>query len=836
MGTRSAVQELWYAIRTIRRTPGLATIAIFTLALGIGANTTIFSVVDAALLRPLPFPHSDRLVRIWSTRNGTPLGGPSPMDMRDFSAASHSFHGLAVYDHWRKNVSGILGSNGPEEMVIGLVPGSYFDLLGVRPILGRVFSAAEGEYGKHYVAAISERFWRSRFGADPGVLGRTLRINGETYSIVAVMPDVIPGWMDQVSAPIAIWTPFAFSDVWSEDSRGARGYLSLGRLKPGVSYEQASDELAALAGRLAAEHPADRGIGATIEPLADTRAGPIRPILETLSGAVGAVLLIACANLASLLLARNSSRHREFAVRLALGAGRWRLLRQLLLETLVLSLAGGLAGLGVSALARAALRHLAASGSLPYTSQSNALAQFLTAAPSIRVMLFTLAISILTAIVSGVAPAFRGSDISTADALREGGRGGTSGAGRQRFRRALVIVEVALSLVLVCAAGLLVQTVVRLQRRNPGFHADRLLIAHVYIPPARYPDSAAIARFCDAFARRVNGLPGVVGATVATGYPPMVGWKQMFTIDGRPASRTDDVPLARFVGADERYLRTLSISLVRGRDLAESDTAESPPVAVVNEAFVRRYFPDRNPIGQQIHPGPPPGVAAVPLEDFGGSSRPIAIVGVTRDFMNDGLALPPQPQIFALFRQLPGLNFGFKDIVVRTAANPVGMAPAIARELRSLDSDMPLGEVRSMATHMSNQTADTGFTTMLLSLFAGLGIVLAAIGVYGTIAYLVAQRTQEFGVRIALGASAADILRLVLGYGLSIGVAGVVLGLAGAMLVGRLLAPLLFGISAADPLTIGGAAVLLVLVIVTASAVPARRALRVDPVQALREL
>jgi putative ABC transport system permease protein len=250
---RGIVQDLRYAIRTIRRTPGLAAIAIFTLALGIGANTTIFSVVDAALLRPLPFPHSDRLVRIWSTRNGASLGGPSPMDMRDFAAASHGFQGMAVYDHWRKNVSGILGSNGPEEMVIGLVPGSYFDLLGVRPILGRVFTAAESAYGKHYIAAISDGFWRSRFGSDPNVLGRTLRINGETYSIVAVMPDVIPGWMDQVSAPIAIWTPFAFSDIWSEESRGARGYSSLGRLKPGVSYEQGRAELAALAVRLAAD-------------------------------------------------------------------------------------------------------------------------------------------------------------------------------------------------------------------------------------------------------------------------------------------------------------------------------------------------------------------------------------------------------------------------------------------------------------------------------------------------------------------------------------------------------------------------------------------------------
>jgi predicted permease len=509
-------------------------------------------------------------------------------------------------------------------------------------------------------------------------------------------------------------------------------------------------------------------------------------------------------------------------------------LRQLLLETAVLSLAGGLAGLGVSALARIAFGHATASAGPPYTLQSNALAQFLTAGPSVRVLLFTLTISLLTAIVAGVAPAFHGTGVSTADALREGGRGGTSGAGRQRFRRMLVIVEVALSLVLVSAAGLLIQTVICLERRDPGFRSDHLLIAHIYIPPVRYPDSAAVARFCDTFARRVNRLPGVEAATVAMGYPPMVGWKQMFTIDGMTAARAEDVPFTRFVSADESYLSTLGIALVRGRDLAKSDTAESQPVTVVNEAFVRRYFADRNPLGQQIRPGPPAGVTAVPLQDFGGMTRPITIVGVTRNFMNDGLVLPPQPQIFTLIRQVPGLNSGFKDIVVRTAADPESMAPAIARELRSLDPDIPLGEVRSMAKHMGNQTADTGFTTMLLGLFAGLGMVLAAIGVYGTIAYLVAQRTQEFGVRIAVGADAADILWLVLRYGLSIGLAGAAIGVAGALLVRRLLTPLLVGIAASDPLTIGGAAVLLLLVIVTASAVPARRAMRIDPVQALR--
>jgi putative ABC transport system permease protein len=757
------------------------------------------------------------------------------MDMRDLAAGARSFEGMVVYDHWRKNVSGIRGSNEPEEMVVGLVPGSYFELLRIRPILGRVFAEAENVYGKHYVAAISSRFWQTRFAADPRILERTLRINGETYSIVAVVPDVIPGWMDQASSPISIWTPFASPDDWSEARRSSRGGdSSLGRLKPGVSYEQARAELATLAARLAQAHPVNQGIGATLVRLADTRAGPVGPILLVLGGAVGMVLVIACANLASLLLARNSARSREMAIRAALGAGRSRLLRQLLMETLVLSLAGGFEGLGLSAAVSDAFARLNMAGILPYTSASNTLGQFWSATADARVLFFTLGISVLTAVLFGLAPALTGTRVSLADTLREGGRSGAAGFGRQRFRRMLVATEIALSLILVFAASLLAQTMARLGRQDPGFRADHLLIAHIYIPPARYPDPDSITRFCEAFGERVRALPGVLDASITTGHPPSMTWQQMFTIPGAPVPRAADIPVTRFAAVDARYLRTMGFPLRRGRDFAETDTSTSQQVAIVNEEFVKRYFADQDPLGRQIHPGPPPGMAAGRLESFGLSTRNITIAGVVGNFMNRGMALPPGPQLFTLFRQTPELNFGFKDVVVRTATHPESMAPAVARELRSLDADIPLGEIRSMETHMSSQTADTRFTTVLLGLFAGLGIVLAVIGAYGVVAYLVAQRSREFGVRIALGAGSTDILWLVLRHGLFIGLAGVVLGLAGAMVGRWFLARFLYGVSVSDPFTLWGAAILLLLVVVVASAVPARRAMRIDPVQALR--
>ena len=827
-------QDLHYAARGIRRAPAFSAVATLILALGIGANTAIFGMVDAALLRPLPFPQSDRLVRIWSTRNGTSLGGPSDLDMRDFAAAARSFESAIVYDHWRKNVSGILGSTAAEELVVGLVPGAYFDLLGIRPILGRVFSPAESTYGRHYVAIVSRSFWQSRFQSDSAILSRTIRINGETYSIIGVVPDVVPGWMDQTTSPIRLWTPYAFEDTSSEARRGGRGNSSLGRLQPGVSYEQARAEFATLAARLAAEHPADRGIGVMVEPLADTRAGPAAPILWMLSGAVAMVLAIACANLAGLLLARNSARSREMAIRAAIGAGRPRLLRQLFLEALLLSLAGSLAGLALASTASLALARLNASGALPYTAATNALGQFSSAAPDPRVLLFALGTSVITSLLFGLAPAFTGTRISLADTLREGGRSGAIGLGRQRFRRLLVIAEVALSLVLVFAAGVLAETMARLQHQDPGFRPDHLLIAHIYVPPARYNDPAAITRFCDSFASHVRALPAVLDASITTGYPPVIGWQQMFTIPGGAVSHAAAVPSTSFAAVDSRYLRTLGLPLVSGRDFADADTEATQPVAIVNQEFVRRYFPGEDPLGRRVQPGPPPGVPGTPLQDFGGSTSPIVIIGVVRNFMNRGMALPPAPQIFTLFRQFPGLNFGFKDIVVRTATVPQTLVPAVARELKLLDADIPLGEIRDMETHLGSQTADTRFVTVLLSLFAWMGTILAVIGAYGVVAYLVEQRTQEIGVRLALGAGVRGILWLVLRNGLFMGASGVALGVVAALTGRRFLSRFLVGASDSQPLTLVAAALLLLLVVALASAVPARRALRIDPVQALR--
>jgi putative ABC transport system permease protein len=830
----SLAQDLKYAVRTMRRTPGFTVVAILTLALGIGANTAMFSVIDTALLRPLPFPDPDRVVCIWSTKNGVRQGGPSPMDMRDFAMANHSFEKLVVYDHWRKNVSGILGSTQPEQMVVGLVPGSYFELLRARPLMGRLFTEDENQYGKNYVAAISSSLWRTRFAADPAVLERTIRINGETYSVVAVMPDVIPAWMDQTGAPVSIWTPFAFNDIWSEAARSARGYSALGRLKHGVSFDQARTELAALADQLAREHPIDQGVGATIERLEDTRAGSIRPLLLMLAGAVGMVLVIACSNLAGLLLARNSVRYRELAVRAALGAGKWRLLRQLFLETLLLSLSGGAVGLLISSATSAVFVRMNAHGALPYTTAANSLPMFWSTGVDLRVLLFTLSISVFTALLFGLAPAFAGTRVSLADTLKEAGRSGAAGAGRQRFRRMLVTAEMALSLVLVVAAGLLAQSIVRLQRQNPGFRADHLLKAHFYLPEARFPDSTAITRFCDEFRQRVRALPGVLDASVTTVFPPSIRWTQMFTVDGHPASRITEVPAAKFGVVDAHYLRTLGIGLVAGRDFADSDTAASLRVALVNEEFARRYLPNENPIGRQIHLGAPPGLVAPSRGDAGSGSSSVTVVGVVGNFMNSGMAQPASPQILALFRQQPDLNYGFKDVVLRTAMEPENLSPAVARQLRSLDPDIPLAEIQTMAEYLHNQTTDARFTTLLLSLFAGLGTILAVIGAYGVVSYLVAQRTHELGIRIALGADSNRILWLVLRQGISMGLAGIVVGLVGSFAMRQFLARLLYGVSGTDPWTLGSASLLLLLVVTTATAVPARRAMRIDPVQALR--
>jgi predicted permease len=823
-------RDLRYGLRSLRRSPGFSTVAVLTLALGIGANTAIFSTIDALMLRPLPFSSPDQIVRIYSITSGitdtfSNPDGPSAPDVRDFEQKSHSFQKIVIYDTWRKNVSFVDSASEPEQMRVGLVPAAYFEILDVKPIAGRLFTEDENQVGKNFVAAISSHLWRNRFGGDPAVLGRKIRINGEPYAIVAVMPDLPP---ERVEAGMVdatdLWTPLAFSDVWTETSRGERGYLALGRLKPGVSLEQAQADLSVIADALAAEYPVDQGVRVSIKKLADTRAGSLRPMLFLLLGAVSLILLIACVNLANLLLSRNSARQRELAVRAALGSARGGLIRQLLAETLLLSLAGAAAGLllAKAGLVSVMMLHPA---NLPLLESLEI---------NGRVLAFTLSVALITALLFGLAPAITGTGMNLVDALRLAGRCGTAGKRGKRMRNVLVATEMAMSLMLLVTASLVVQSLARLQRQSLGIRQDHLLKGHFYVPPVRYPDPGAIARFCDQFANKVRALPGVVDASVTTIYPPNNGWTQMLGIPGHTVTRIQDIPAAQFGVADAHFRTTLGIPLMRGRDFAETDTATSPPVAVITEEFKRRYFSSQDPIGQKIHIGPPQFMQLPPGAGVRDSSD-VTIVGIIGDFRNNGLSLPAEPQIVVLYSQHPLVNYGFKDIVIRTASDPSSLAPAIRRQLHDLDSDMPFAEVQTIEALVEEKSGGQRFTAILLSLFAAVGLVLAIVGIYGVVSFVVAQRNQELAVRIALGASRANVLWLVLKQGLQMATIGAAIGLLGAYASQKLTSGLLFGISPVDPGTFAGGAALLLAVAAVASVIPGMRVMRIDPSEVLRQ-
>ena len=822
-------RDVKYAGRSLRKSPGFAAVAVLTLALGIGANTAIFSAIDALMLRPLPFTAADQLVRIYSIQKGmvntfANPDGPSALDVRDFAQRSRSFQNMVAYDTWAKNVSFGESAGRPEQMEVGLVPAAYFEILDIRPIIGRLFSEDENQEGKNYVAAISAQLWRARFGSDPSVLGRKIRINGEPYTIVAVMPDVIPAWVEP-GRHSEIWTPFPYSpDMWSESGRGERGYAVLARLKPGVSLELAQADLSVIAAALAAEHPVDQGVGVAVKRLADSRVGALRPMLYLLMGAVSLILLIACVNLANLLLARNSARQRELAVRAALGAGRGGLVRQLLAETLLLSFIGGAVGLacaeiGLKGLARMHPENLPQLGSVGIDW---------------RVLTFTLLVSLVTSLLFGLAPAFMGTRLNLVDALKQGGRSTTSGRSSQRVRSLLVITEMAMCLMLLVGASLLVRSIMRLEGQNLGIRQDHLLRGRIYLPPVRYTNPGVRTRFCDDFATRVRALPGVIDATVTTVYPPINGWTQMLVIPEHPVTRIQDIPSAQFGVVDQHFLRTLGIPLIRGRDFAESDSATSPPVALISQEFKRRYFATEDPIGRTIHIGPPrlPGIA---VEENITDDVDVAIIGVIGDFKNAGLALAPQPQIAVLYSQHPLVNGGFKDILIRTASEPHLVESGIRSQLGALDSDMPFAEVQTIDELVERQTGGQRFTTVLLVSFAVAGLTLAVVGIYGVVSFLVAQRNHELAVRIALGASRANVLWLVLKHSLGMASIGAAIGLIGACATQRLTSGLLFGISPIDPITFAGGAAFLIVVAGIASAIPGARVMQIDPAGALRQ-
>ena len=815
-------QNVRYAVRQMRKSPGFAAVVVLVLALAIGANATVFSVLNAVLLRPLEFPNRDRLVQITSMKNGKPLGVSGP-DWRDFAAQNQTFEKIAIYDQWRKNVSTSESGDDPADVLVGLAPPQFFEALGIQPLIGRLFTEEEGLEGRNHVALITETFWKIHYRHNPRIVGQMLTINDLPYTIIGVLPATIPGWLHGSQAQLPVFEPFLPEPgVWNESARAGRGYGALGLLKPAVTVEQARADLARIAGNLASTHPVDRGVGISVVPLENMRTGDLRPILLLLMGAVALILLIACSNLAALLLARNTARQREFAMRKALGAGRIALVSQIFTETFVLSLLGSVLGLMLAWGATHALRR----------NDPGKIPQLLDLSLDWRVMLFTFAAGLGTCLFFGIAPALLSARLDAAEALKEGGRT-SSGTSRQGFRRMLVTAQIALSLMLLVAAGLVIQTLQRLEKQDLGFRVDHLMRGHLYLPPAQYPTPDSITQFCDRLTERIRVLPGVRDVSVTTVYPPRDTWHMMFSMEGRPLSRLEDLPSTIFGVVDANYLRTAGIPLMEGRDFSESDREGTLPVAIVNQAFVKQYYPGVDPIGQKIELGAPASLIA---EDtwMGAQRETVTIAGIMRDNHNQGLTLPAAPQLLTLFRQTPKVNFGFKDMLVRSDALPEALEQAVAQQIHALDPRLPLSEVESMSQYIDDITAVNRFTTMVLASFAGIGLLLAVMGIYGVIAYLVAQRTQEIGIRLALGAPRSAVAWLVSLQGLRMALTGVAIGLLGSVVTARSLASLLFGVSALDPLTLLSASVVLVAIALGACALPARRAATIDPMRALR--
>lgn len=819
-------QDTRYALRQMRKSPGFTTVVVLTLALGIGANASVFSVLNAVVLRPLEFPNANRLVEITSLKDGKPVGTSAP-DVKDFAAQSRTFEKMAVYDEWPKNVSASPGGENPQELLVGVAPRELFEALGVQPLLGRLFTAEEGLAGRNHVALITESFWRTRFQRDPKILGRTLTINDQPYTIIGVVPDAIPGWINASYNQLrgmALWEPFLpMPDVWSEQSRSGRGYGTIGLLKSGVTRDMAQADLARIAHNLAAAYPVDRDMDVEVIPLENMRSGDLKPVLLLLMGAVGLILVIACSNLAALLLARNTARQREFALRKALGAGRAALVRQVLAEMLVLSAMGSGLGLGMAWGATRALR-LSDPGHLPQLLELNL---------DWRVVVFTLGSGLATCLFFGMAPALMSTRVEAARVLKDGGRS-SSGAARQGFRRLLVTAQIALSLMLLVGAGLLIQTLERLENQDLGFRIDHLMHGRLYLPPAQYPTPESINEFSDRLTERLRAVPGVRAVSITEIYPPSDRWREMFSIEGRAISRLEDIPSTVFGVVDANYLRTAGIALVRGRDFSGSDGAKTLPVAIVNQAFEKEFFPDEDPIGRRIEVGAPRRLLAE--DEWLGSERvTVTIAGVMRDNRDQGLALPVAPQLIGLFRQMPPpVNSGFKDLLVRSDLAPEALEGSIERQIHALDPRIPLSESESMSAYLGELTTVQRSTSVILSCFAGLGLLLAVMGIYGVIAYLVAQRTQEIGIRLALGAPRSAVVWLVSSQVLRMALSGVAVGLLGTKLAARSLTSLLYGISALDPLTLGSASIVLIGVALAACALPARRAARIDPMQALR--
>jgi putative ABC transport system permease protein len=809
------LQDLRYSLRRLAKAPAFSAIVVLTLALGIGANTAIFSAVHGILMRPLPYHDPERLVTIEHLYPSLDLEAPvSPPGFRDYAERGRSFESMAVQTGWAANLTGV---GEPVRIQGSRVTGRFFTTLQVPALVGRTIQPGEDTPGQDHVVVLSHGLWQRLFGGDPAVVGRTLAMNGESYQVVGVMPRE---FRDFFNRNVELWAPLVFQPDQLTDDNRTHEFLSLtARMRPGVSLEDARAEVRSIAQQLQREHEGtyapDWSLGVTA--FATRASGNIRPALLVLLGAVGFVLLIACANVANLLLSRAAARGKEIAIRSALGASRDRLVRQLLTESAILALAGGLVGL---LLAYWGVRSLAAinAANLPRVEDVRV---------DGMVALFTLGVSLLAGLVFGLAPALHVARPDLQSTLKEGGRGSAGDRGSQSIRRMLVVAETALALTLLTGAGLLIKSFARLQGVDPGFAAERLLTFNLALPDARYAENPQQIAFFDRVMPALRAVPGVQSVGATTVMPFGGGWSTAgFEVEGYEVPEDSPGPWGDVRIVTPGFLETLRVPVIRGRLLTEDDRESTPAVAVVDEEFVRRYWPRENPLGKRFTFGPPDGAVDTTTREW------IEVVGVVGHTAHEGLDAEARLQLYLPYRQIPQQ---FMSVAVRTAGDPARFVTRLRDAVHSADPELPISNVRTMDELIEQSVGQRRLSMMLLSLFSGIALVLASIGIYGVMSYSVTQRSRELGVRIALGAGRADVLRLVLRQGMSLALLGIAIGVGAALLLTRVIESQLYGVRASDPVTFVAVALLLGLTALAANLVPAVRAMRVDPAVVLRD-
>jgi putative ABC transport system permease protein len=805
----SLLQDLRYGVRAMIRTPGFTAVAVIALALGIGANAAIFGVVNAVLLRPLAYKNADQLVTILH-REGNPVAVANYIDWRD---QSKSFEAMGAADYWSPNLTGV---DSPEHIRGLRVTQNLLPLLGVDPILGRLFVPGEDQKGGEHEVILSYGLWQRRFSGDRNVIGQTVKLDGEAYAVIGVMPrefKFAPFWATHAE----LWVPNAFGD--RIHNRGGNSLRLFARLKPGVSLAQARAEMATISARLEAQYPGtNREV--TVTPLKEKVVGKVETPLLVLLGAVGFVLLIACANVAHMLLARSAARQKEIAVRTALGAGRARVIRQFLTENLLLAGIGALFGLLLAYWGTRALIALSPA-SIPRVDSVSI---------DFRVVLFLLGVTLLTSVAFGIAPAMQASNVNLSDTLKEGGRGGSDGIRRNRLRSFLVASEFALALMLLIGAGLMIRSFYALQAVDPGFSPHNVLSMVVSVAGTNESEPGRRAIFYHQFLDQVRALP-VVESAGGINHLPLAGdlWGWSFDFEGRAKARPGDEAVAVYRIATPGYFQTMRLPLLKGRDIAVTDDDRAPGVVIINERAARDFWPSEDPLGKRITFDKDPKTA-----------KWLTVIGISKDAKQGDWASPAYPEVYlaafqnAEFLGAPESHSSYITLVVRSNSDVGSLAPVIKNTVWAMDRNLAISEVLTMDGVVADANAEPRFEMLLLGAFAGVALILAAVGIYGVMSYSVSRRTREIGVRVSLGASRGDVLLLVVRQGMALALIGSAVGIAGALMMSRLMTNLLYGIKPTDPLTFMGVAILLILVAFAATYIPARRATRVDPLVALR--